>query len=190
MKLDAMFVLDSSSSVDEEEYKKALEFIGKVVDKMEISADKARVAFFQYAHKVTESSEIQFDKSVQLGKAALELRIANVEKSIGGTRTGTALEFGLKRFRSDARKDSSVAKYMFVLTDGESIAEDQEKITSVPKMLQSDGVTTFAIGIGDEVNQDELTRIVNGDASRKFTAANFDELNESILTKVLEKQCN
>jgi hypothetical protein len=51
MKLDAMFVLDSSSSVDEEEYKKALEFIGKVVDKMEISADKARVAFFQYAHK-------------------------------------------------------------------------------------------------------------------------------------------
>jgi hypothetical protein len=60
-----------------------------------------------------------------LGKAALELRIANVEKSKGGTRTGTALEFGLKRFRSDARKDSSVAKYMFVLTDGESVADDQ-----------------------------------------------------------------
>ena len=70
----------------------------------------------------------------------------------GKTNTGGALERARTKLFAEARQ--GVPKIILVVTDGEST--DSQKLQSEIALLKEQGVVMYAVGVGDQINQDEL----------------------------------
>lgn len=87
----------------------------------------------------------------------------------GKTNTGGALERARTNLFAEAR--ANVPKVILVITDGE--ATDKEKLTSELAQLAKDGVLIYAVGVGEDINEEELKEIATDKDSVYFTR-NYD----------------
>ena len=147
---DVYFVVDSSSSIRGTDYKNMLKFITDVTDLFDVSSQTTRVgvvAFSDNVHPV-----IMLDN--KLSPNHLKQTIMNTRHYEGGTQTGNALRYvrqhGLKR--GFARED--VAHVVILLTDG--MSSDTNLALEESRILKRRGTYLFAIGIGDQVDTQEL----------------------------------
>ena len=73
-----------------------------------------------------------------------------------------------------------------VFTDGES--DDKDKVPAASQKWTKDGVTVFAIGIGEGISHAGLKAIAGAD-ERVLEVKNFEALGE-MAKKLLKKVCN
>jgi len=189
-KLDLIILIDGSRSVGLGSFRQGLEFVNKIVQKMDISPSKGRVGFIQYAHKVQSDRIIDFKKSAALGKTKLLNAISEIPYMDGGTNVGPALEEAIKMFHNEGR--SNVAKYIMVLSDGESFAK--EKITTAMKKIRAAKIQTFSVGVGADAkgqgSRAQLLEIAQGNGKHIFEVDNYEQLNDNILKKIIVSQCD
>ena len=84
-----------------------------------------------------------------------------------------------------------VKKLAFILTDGKQNPDENGlnvSVAAAAKPLMDEGIKTFSIGIGSEVNKDELRGMVEYDED-VILAANFDELLRKI-QNITEQTCD
>ena len=188
VKADVMMLLDGSTSVSSADFQKSLSFVQNFVDTMKISSNAGRLDVLQYSH--TLQREIKFADSEELGKNGLKNRIGGLKQVGGGTFTGNALEEALRVFRESGRVDATdVAKYVLVLTDGETPASQEVKIQATVPEFSKMGVEILGIGIGTGVNQKQLLMLTGNRQDRVFSVNSFDQLNSDFLKKIVEKMC-
>ena len=97
--------------------------------------------------------------------------IASTLQTYGGTKTDMALLMMNEMFRSRGR--SNVPHIAIVMTDGQS---DYPQLTIQQAIaVRDDGITVFAIGIGDRVDDFELSMIASS-PDYVFTVNSFDAL--------------
>ncbi|CAC5389271.1 COL6A [Mytilus coruscus] len=134
---DVFFLLDSSSSIWQVDYKIQLQFISDVIDMFTIAPNHTRVAVSAFSHFYRPF--IRFDSSIPFGS----------------TYTGDAL----KKIRTRGFKNArpGVAHIGVVLTDGASA--NKEKTKEEAEKLKSQGVYLFAIGVGNKFDMNELIDI-------------------------------
>lgn len=172
---DVYFLLDSSSSIRPEEFKKQLKFVEDIVDVFDIAANKTRVGVSTFSHDYR--SIISLDQ--YSNKEELKTAIANVTYLGGGTDTGAALQRVREVDFSSARTRREVAHILIVMTDGLSRNPDSTKLQA--KLAKTNGTYIFAIGISDNVDEDELSYIASGPDSTVsdfvFSVDNFDALD-------------
>ena len=82
----------------------------------------------------------------------------------------------------------NVAKYLFVLTDGR-VTRGVEKMKEEAKRLKSIGVTSVAIAIGDDIDEQTLAIIANGDQANIFKSKDFKTTSENFIEAIIEKRC-
>jgi len=184
-KLDAMILFDGSTSVGNVNYKKSLEFVSRLVSLVEIGNGKGRLEIAQFSNKF--KIEIDFATSVTMKSAELKKKVAGIQYLMGGTFTGKALEQSFNIFKTQARKAKDVAKYLFVITDGTS-HQVKEMKAAIAK-LKGLGVELVAIGVGGGTNNDQLLLLAGGNAARVFSVGSFDQLNNSLISKLVENIC-
>jgi len=203
--LDAMFLVDGSWSVNEgHEYdavtpfQMALRFLAKFVKQMNFGEEKTRVGFMQFSAEnamgkgyernrtvIDPDSRITLDQSVEFGKQKLINKIQSSKWYGGQTETASALEEVLAEVKEDARLEKDVMKYLFVMTDGQTM----QNVVPPSKALKALGFHIFAIGIGPKITESQLLEIANGEADHVFMINDYRHLDKSFFKKIVNRQC-
>jgi len=178
-----MILVDSSGSVGDDNFKKSLKFIAKFADKMHMGDQRLEVV--RFTHQVFDA--LDFAASAHMSKGALQAKIMGIEYTAGGTMTGRAMNEAVRVFRDSGRKAADVAKYLIVMTDGES--GDAQTIPKAVDELKAMGVHLVAVGVGKETKPAELLKIAGGKASAVFSVNSFDELDAALINRMVQKIC-
>ncbi|KAI8482457.1 biological adhesion, partial [Branchiostoma belcheri] len=158
VKLDLVFILDSSDSVDLQEFNMMRRFLIKTAGDFNIGPDATQVGLVQYADAAeTKFALDSFDNPTSLMNA-----IQSIQHTGGTANTGNALDHTVQYMfasRNGARQDST--KIAILLTGGAS----SDGVRAAAQTLRKSNVITYAIGIGNGVDYDQLDYIAGAPTS-------------------------
>ncbi|XP_015669852.1 collagen alpha-6(VI) chain-like [Protobothrops mucrosquamatus] len=161
---DIYFLIDSSGSIQTEEFHDMKVFMNEVISMFQIGPNQVRFGVVQYASAPSEEFLInKYNTLTQLKEA-----IKAIWQIGGGTKTGYALQYMKNLFKTSAR--DNVPQFLIVITDGES----QDQVTMPAEMLRNAGIVIYAIGVKDAAKR-ELEDIA-GTKDRMFFVNDFDSL--------------
>ncbi|MBP3040684.1 VWA domain-containing protein [Bacillaceae bacterium Marseille-Q3522] len=161
VKLAIAFALDSSGSMwwnDPDDIRKqtAKEFVDKLDDN-----DTAAVIDFD--HEATVNCNLTNNKK------QIKACIDSIDSS-GGTDIGEGMRYAI----DEVKQSDSEVKYIILLTDGQGYYD--ESLTQEAKDL---GIVVYTIGLGDDIDEELLTRIAEGTGGKYYYAETADELGDS-----------
>jgi len=193
--MDISFVVDASSSVKPTGFNLAKEFIIQLLDHFVIAQNRIRASVITYSGQSQDPTspdyqEGSIDKehaihySESINNAALKKAIREIPYTKRTyTNTSAGIEYALDYQVSEARK---VKRTLVVITDGKS--QDAAITLSEGKRAQDMGLSVFAVGVGSDVDMQEL-RGIAGDFSRVFNADSYELLSKEIHEALTDAIC-
>ena len=161
--------MDSSGSISDIDFQKQRDFVKDLVRIFNISPAGSRAGVVTYSDFPTVRAEFgRYESSEKFARA-----VDRIDHDRGRTRIDRALKKVSEMFES-ARKN--VNKILIVLTDGRQTPDPNAvglKKASVP--LRERGVRTYAIGVGHDINSEELESMA-GSKENVFTVDSFQDL--------------
>ncbi|XP_060561222.1 collagen alpha-1(XII) chain-like [Ruditapes philippinarum] len=174
---DVCFVLDSSGSEGAINFHKQLEFVNIVVNEFSFEdGAQTRVCLVTFANNA--HTELHLRNSIN--KETIMSNVLKVPWSNGETMTNK----GLDNARNELHR-SIGSKVVIVLTDGRSTEPDLTQRSS--EHLHRTGIETFVVGIGNNVDRNEL-RVIASDRDHVFNVGTFDQLPQ-IHQDIVDKIC-
>ena len=184
-KTDLAFMVDSSESVGEDGFQESKNFLWAVIRNFEISKNETRVGVIRYSTQATMIFDFQFsaDNNILLLKETID----NIPYAEGGTKTERALQLALMDlFSAKGGSRAEVPKILVVMTDGKS--ENALGVARASMALKDNHVTIVAVGIGEEVDMEELL-LMASTAENVISVRTFSALKKQV-AKVREKVCD
>ncbi|CAL1535306.1 unnamed protein product, partial [Lymnaea stagnalis] len=182
---DVIFMLDSSNSIWDPDFRQQIEFVRSVAAMFQIGRNLTQVGMGTFGDRPF----LQFGLDVYLTKASLLRAIRNVKKSDGlSTATDKAISF-LRKFMFQTRfgARTNVPHVAIIMTDGGS--DHLLRTLTEASKAKRENITIFAIGVGNKVNVNELQRIASSPHEEyAFVVDNFSFL-DSIKNKLAVKAC-
>ncbi|XP_078520012.1 collagen alpha-6(VI) chain [Lissotriton helveticus] len=180
---DIVFVIDSSGSIDDNEYTTMKEFMISLVNKSDVGRNKVQFGAMKYS----DAPQTIFYLNDYNTKSKVVEVLQNDPHIGGNTYTADALRHSEMLFseRFGSRRASGVPQILIVLTDGES--HDKDLLNGTAKRLRDSGIIIYAIGI-DQANTEELMGMA-GTPEKMFFVNTFDGLKE-IYTNISEGLCD
>ncbi|KAL0985324.1 hypothetical protein UPYG_G00155490 [Umbra pygmaea] len=169
---DVLFLIDSSGSINVEDFNKMKVFMQSIIKKSAIGLDEVHVGVIQYS--TTQEEVFPFNKHYK--KEDMVQSVEAMKQLGGGTLTGEALSYAKNFFEPEQGGRPNVRQILIVITDGEA----QDAVKDPAKVLQNMGVIIYAIGVAN-AKFNELLQI-SGARDRVFSEGDFDGL------KALENQ--
>jgi len=190
LKMDMVILLDSSSSVGNENFEIQRGFTKKLIGLFDLAEDTGRISVVRYNIDVDITSEITLKDSSILTNQQLLEKVSEIPYDGRGTRTGKALKYVRKSsFSRYLGSRSGVAKLVVLITDAK--AQDQKLAEEEAEKMRGDGVLIYTIGVGleNETDKDDLVRITGSE--RRFIQGNsITDLKDSqILEELKETLC-
>uniref|UniRef100_A0A8C5KDP2 Collagen, type VI, alpha 6 n=1 Tax=Jaculus jaculus TaxID=51337 RepID=A0A8C5KDP2_JACJA len=181
--LDVVFVIDSSGSIDDQEYSIMKEFMIGLVKKADVGRNRVRFGALKYA----DDPEVLFYLD-DLGTKLEVMSVLQNDQPLGGnTYTAEALAFSDHMFTEarGSRLHKGVPQVLIVITDGES--HDAEKLNATAGALRDKGILVLAVGIAG-ANQEELLAMA-GSSDKYYFVETFGGLR-GIFSDVSASVCN
>ena len=171
--IDLIFVLDSSGSIGRANYQKMLEFVGDVINKLDIGPDKSRVGVVDYSNSASVPIHLN---AYQMNNTLLNA-VAGISYNGGSTNTADGITTCIQEFNTAARpKWSGIPRIAIVVTDGQS--DSPPDTIAAAQSFHSANILSYAVGIGS-VDMEELNSIASDPASQHvhiLSAFNIKEL--------------
>eukprot|EP00105_Crassostrea_gigas_P026420 XP_011447373.1 PREDICTED: collagen alpha-1(XII) chain [Crassostrea gigas] len=195
-KADIAFVVDSSSSIWPPNFDTQVHFLYDILSPFDISPTKTQVAAVSYSNVIRP----QFQFNTYKDKTGVLGATQNIIHTKGdATRTYKALEYMNDQiFTSQNGARNDAIKIAVVTTDGETnpggadsyTKEEGKKMTlQQAQRAKDNGVYVFAVGVGKEVNDQELLGIASGPES-VIKVNTYEELRENELQdKLIDLTC-
>ena len=179
-KVDLVFLLDGSSSIQQEDFKKMKAFLASLVQDFDVSINRVRVGAAQFS----DSYRPEFLLGRFAGKKELSFQIEHIDQLFGNTHIGAALHNVGHYFQPHmgSRINAGTPQVLLVLTDGQS----QDDVAQAAEDLRHKGIDIYTVGIG-KVDDQQLIQIT-GTASKKLTVQNFDELRK-VKKRIIRNIC-
>ncbi|XP_068944498.1 collagen alpha-5(VI) chain-like [Petaurus breviceps papuanus] len=181
-KLDIVFVLDDSSSINHYQHESMINFTMHLVNKADVGRDRVQFGALKYS----DDPEILFHLNTYPTKEGV---LKGLKYSRGGRNTYTAKAlmkshelFAEKR---GSRINSGVKQMLIVITDGES--HDREDLQATAKTLRDKNIIIYGVGVAD-ASEEELFDIT-GSKDNYFMVDNFEKLEE-IYLPIEKKACD
>ncbi|XP_055151441.2 collagen alpha-5(VI) chain [Symphalangus syndactylus] len=166
MKADIMFLVDSSWSIGNENFRKMKIFMKNLLTKIPIGADKTQIGVVQFSDKTKEEFQLnRYFTQQEISDAIDRMSLINE-----GTLTGKALNFVGQYFTHSKGARLGAKKFLILITDG--VAQDD--VRDPARILRGKNVTIFSVGVYN-ANRSQLEEI-SGDGSLVFHVENFDHL--------------
>ncbi|KAK7808086.1 hypothetical protein U0070_009400 [Myodes glareolus] len=181
--LDVVFVIDSSGSIDYQEYNIMKDFMIGLVKKADVGKNQVRFGALKYA----DDPEVLFYLD-ELGTKLEVISVLQNDQPMGGnTYTAEALAFSDHMFTEarGSRLHKGVPQVLIVITDGES--HDAEKLNATAKALRDKGILVLAVGIAG-ANSWELLAMA-GSSDKYYFVETFGGL-KGIFSDVSASVCN
>ncbi|XP_046845122.1 sushi, von Willebrand factor type A, EGF and pentraxin domain-containing protein 1-like [Xenia sp. Carnegie-2017] len=155
--LDFVFVLDSSASVGETNFKRGIEFVQTIIKEYGVSSKPqgTRVAIVTFNSVASIKFNLATNVITETSQAMKEL--GNIKFQGGGTNTEAALSEVFHGVAPEARERSH--KVIFLITDGRSNTGTNPKHFAA--RLRERNYEIFAIGITKNADMDELKSIAS-----------------------------
>ncbi|KAF5921860.1 hypothetical protein HPG69_013034 [Diceros bicornis minor] len=181
--LDVVFVIDSSGSIDYDEYNIMKDFMTDLVKKANVGQNQVRFGALKYA----DDPEVLFYLDNLGTKWEVISMLQNDQPMGGNTYTAEALAFSDHMFTEarGSRLHKGVPQVLIVITDGES--HDADKLNATAKALQDKGILVLAVGIAG-ANPVELLAMA-GSSDKYFFVETFGGL-KGIFSDVSASVCN
>ena len=179
--LDLTFIVDSSGSINQNEWKQSLEFVADVVNNFTIGPDDVQVAFVRFSSTAT----VQWGLTKYQNEKDLTDAINNVQYSGGGTNLNNALH--LTRtvvYGPGGGARDGALRATIILTDGVYIQPVQTLHTA--NLCKNDSIRLITVGVSDGVNVDQLKEISS--PSDYYPVGNFNSL-PTIVDDLKSKIC-
>ena len=175
---DIIFVMDGSGSIGIDNFQVALNFIANLVGFYDLGPNKTQIGVLVYSNGIFPA--IPLNEYYDIDE--LQKGILNISYPSGGTNTGSAIEYAVNNgFNSifGARLQSqAVPRVLIVATDGQ--ANNREHVMIAAEGARALGITTFSIGIGGGIDEEELL-IIAGISSHVYTVTAFSLLSQITL---------
>ena len=144
-KADVVIVLDSSTSVGDDNWKLQLAFVNNLLGPLNIGPSTDRVAFVTY----NTEAKLEFDFTKYTTASGVTNAVSSTKFTEGITATGDALQLARTDLLSKGRADA--AKLLFLVTDGRTNygVDPQEEA----KNIKDAGVWITTVGITDEIDE-------------------------------------
>jgi receptor-type tyrosine-protein phosphatase Q len=179
IKSDVIFVLDTSGSVGSHNFREVINFTLKFVENLNIGPTENQVGVILFNHLGIPI----FNLSTYSDKESLLKGIESIEYRAGYTNIADGLCLLLEGFREEngARlPEGDVFRLAVVMTDGQSNRESEQcnngTTMDVAEKVHnfSHPILVFAIGVTDNINEEELTAIATKEEYITYLD-NFDE---------------
>uniref|UniRef100_A0A8C3RGQ6 Collagen alpha-1(XXI) chain n=1 Tax=Cyanoderma ruficeps TaxID=181631 RepID=A0A8C3RGQ6_9PASS len=152
---DLVFILDGSYSVGPENFEIIKSWLVNITRNFDIGPKFIQVGVVQYSdYPVLEIPLGTHESTENLIREMESIRYLG-----GNTRTGRAIQFAFDHLF--AKSSRFLTKIAVVLTDGKS----QDEVKDVAAEARKNKITLFAIGVGSEIEEDELKAIANKPSS-------------------------
>ncbi|XP_064626813.1 collagen alpha-1(XII) chain-like [Lineus longissimus] len=154
-KANVIFVVDSSHSIGEANFKTLKTFLLNVVRAFKvIGKNGVQVGMVQYSSY--DKTKVLFNLDTYNDRKSLESAIGKLRWTKGGTKTGYAMRLAEKSVAQQAsRKD--VHDNFIVVTDGKA----NDRVEFAAARLHKANYTVLAVGIGKSVDGEELRAIAS-----------------------------
>ncbi|NWT39174.1 CO6A6 protein, partial [Chroicocephalus maculipennis] len=179
MKADVMFLLDSSASIGDENFRKMKNFTRELVNRIDVGADRMQIGLVQFSDKPKE----EFKLNTYSTKRDILSAIDRISPLQSATLTGEALKFMLKYFQASSGSRHAVKKILILITDGES----QDEVEAPARGLRQTGISIYSVGVFN-ANKTQLEEI-SGKRERVFYVENFDILSQ-INSNLIFEMCS
>ena len=178
--MDIGFLLDGSGSVGNQGFRRILNFVNQIVSAFNISSETAQVGVTEFSNKPVIHIELDDFQNSRL----LQDEVSKIVDSGGRTRTDISLRFMSKKFFTyEKGSRAGVPKVLVVVTDGKSTGN--ETLSEAVQGLRKKGVIIYSVGIGDNINMQELKDISRTEKDI-FIAKDFGSIS-LIAPSVVEK---
>jgi len=187
VEMDLVFVLDGSSSVGNNNWDRMLDFVDGIVDRMTIGQYNSRVGVVVYSDSVTNV----FYLNSYYNSNDLRDNIRRISYPGGQTNTAAGIRAAYTEQFTESRGDRlEVHNVLILLTDGVSNI-DQSRTVPEALAAKNRGITIFAVGITNSVNQEEIRDISTNPQqldSNYFLTADFNSL-DGISETLIKSAC-
>ncbi|KAH1173212.1 hypothetical protein KIL84_017051 [Mauremys mutica] len=152
---DLVFILDGSYSVGPENFEIIKRWLVNITRNFDIGPKFIQVGVVQYSdYPILEIPLGTYDSTENLIR-----EMESIQYLGGNTRTGRAIQFSIDHLF--AKSSRFLTKIAVVLTDGKS----QDEVKDAAAEARKNKITLFAIGVGSEIEEDELRAIANKPSS-------------------------
>jgi len=173
-RMNLEIVLDGSGSIDPADFEKAKQFVAELVSTFSLAS--TRIGMTVFSDAVTTI----FPLNNVLTAQEMDDRIRNAVQPQSTTATHLAIDDAVRELQNSNLLGTTAPKVILVLTDGHS-NNNADTVVSAGK-AKAAGIATFAVGIGSNVDRNELIQIAGDDENRVISTSNFDALLELTFT--------
>ena len=169
LQMELAFVLDSSTSVKQENWPFMLHFVKNIVSKFSVSPDGVRVGIVTFGYNAAIRIKLEeFNE-----KTILMAAIDKITYSPEDTHTAAGIEVMRRDLLVNQR---NVPVFCILVTDGRSTIREWETVKQA-KYAKDAGISMFAVGVGGWADAKELNGIASEPkSSHVLRAANFSDL--------------
>ncbi|KAL5016430.1 hypothetical protein ScPMuIL_006019 [Solemya velum] len=179
---DIVFAIDASRSIWGPNFEQQLRFVKEIVDSFEIGPNATQIGAFTFGDKIS----LEFNLNKYRMKGDVQAAIGQVRHAEGGlTLTHDALGYARKvMFSPDNGARAGLPHILIVLTDGRSTMQPETQTEAAS--TKASGIQIFGIGVGREVDADELKKMVSSPSSNfLFLVPTYGELESGSIKKQL-----
>ena len=168
--MDLAFIIDSSGSIGGRNYLREKTFVKEVAKSFGLGTNQSRAAMILFSDSASVkarfgqfASEAEFDRAVD-----------DLPHERGKTRIDKALDLTATDIFPESRE--GVTKIAILITDGtQTEAPDAIGLREASEPLRQAGVRVIAVGVGTNVDEDELRLVTESDED-VVVAADFEDL--------------
>uniref|UniRef100_A0A3Q3FK60 VWFA domain-containing protein n=1 Tax=Labrus bergylta TaxID=56723 RepID=A0A3Q3FK60_9LABR len=165
---DLIFLIDSSGSIEYDDYQKMKDFMKSVIGKSIIGQNDVHVGVMQFSDRQT----MEFPLNSFYSQDEMLQAIGDMIQFGGGTLTGEAITAVSQYFDVARGGRPNLKQRLVVITDGEA----QDEVEGPAASLRANGVLVYAIGVVN-ANTTQLLEI-SGTPDRMYSERDFDALKD------------
>ncbi|KAH9510226.1 hypothetical protein Btru_043800 [Bulinus truncatus] len=168
-KLDVVIILDTSGSVDAENFALSIDFIGNILRPLPINPDNVRVALVGYS---TEAQVVSYLND-NMRKDEKIRAVSRYEHTEGSTYTNLALQIVHQEVLTTEYGDRpDVPDFIILITDGQSRNQSLTK-QEATLLHRRPNIKIATVGIGTSIDEEELASI----ATERYFVLQVDSFN-------------
>uniref|UniRef100_UPI00193A61B8 uncharacterized protein LOC120335429 n=1 Tax=Styela clava TaxID=7725 RepID=UPI00193A61B8 len=179
--MDLVLILDSSSSIGDDNFGLIRQFIKNFIGTFNIGRDAARFGLIRYNNQ----ARTEFNLGDHNNLRALNRAVDAIRYNGAGTRTGNAIQFAIDNaFTADAGRRNDVPLLVVLFTDGRS----SDDVIRPARALKEIAKTVISIGVG-ATDRRQLRAIASQPvASNTFELDDFQAL-DGVINQIATTVC-
>ncbi|XP_066207939.1 collagen alpha-5(VI) chain [Saccopteryx leptura] len=181
-RLDIVFVLDHSGSINPEQQESMINLTVHLVNKADVGRDRVQFGAVKYS----DQPEVLFYLNTYSDRSAIVQNLRRLRATGGRTYTARALDYTNDLFteKHGSRIKQNVNQMLIIITDGKS--HDRSQLNDTALKLRDKGIIIYAVGV-EEADQNELEAMA-GNKKNAIHVGHFDKLKE-IYLPLQERVC-